>query len=94
MDRALGMIILFLVLIIVICVANTYEEGFRNDYYNWNWNDPDLIKNINYANLHPEFNCIYSVSCDLSDDAQPFCYKSCDIPQYDKENNLMINNSY
>lgn len=75
-----------------ICSYNT-AENFVNDYYKWDWNNPNIIK---YMNLYTDNNscstCTYSQSCHLTDDAQPFCYKSQDIPSYSK--NILINNSF
>lgn len=76
-------------------LTNSNNEPFAKDYYWWNWNDPDLINNINYSKLHPKCkNCTYSVSCDLTDDALPNCCNSYDIHKYDPRHNIMVTNSY
>jgi hypothetical protein len=74
------------------CVNNNNNtEKFIDNYYRWNWNDPNmiaLINNIdNSANCQ---NCSYSMSCDYTDDAQPFCFRSLNIPT----RNINRNNSF
>lgn len=87
------LIILALLVISIIIIGSGLEafanytceeitsERFVDDYYHWNWNDPNMIKKMNVASTNTECkNCTYSMSCDYTDDAQPFCYKSHDIP--------------
>jgi hypothetical protein len=67
------------------CQSNDNKEEFINDYYSWNWNNPNLLTIINKDHTKtPCKECTYSMSCDLLDDAQPFCYKSFDLPSLHK----------
>lgn len=100
-------IILTVSVVIVMFVLNRYtywiecddndnnREKFVDKYYHWNWNDPDLIKDINRIDNRSNCShCTYSVSCDYTDDAQPFCYRSLDVPTDDKERSILRTNSY
>lgn len=96
--------ILFLIVLILFIIAiynNKYtkKENFIDKYYDWDWNDPDLIGCINlidkgfynYGSGYPDPgpNATYSMSCDFTDDAQDFCYRTLDVPKTD---NLMGKN--
>lgn len=95
-------LILFILGIIIIMdsldyyvnyINNNENEEFIDNYYYWNWNKPNIIKQINYnKNSKKCKNCSYSMSCDYTDDAQPFCYKSSDVPsiKYDKKESKYI----
>lgn len=96
-------IILIIIIISLIGISmNNKREHFIDKYYYWNWSDPELIKKINNINdssvcafkNNIQNNCLYSMSCDYTDDALPYCYRSLDIPSYDKKNNLFRSNSY
>ena len=82
--------LLFFVSVLIIifilgCFVNMLDdnkdnkESFVDDYYYWNWNDPMMLTTINSIKPHCK-NCKYSMSCDFTDDALPFCYKSFDYP--------------
>lgn len=74
------------------CDKNT--EQFIDKYYHWDWNDPDTMTLINQINNKSNCdNCTYSMSCDFTDDAQAFCYKSLDIPKHNKKNKFLQNNA-
>ena len=80
---------LFLVLLILIfyfifsnlVCNNDDNEKFVDNYYSWNWNDPNTIKFINLTHppLHKFKNNAYSLNCDFSDDALPSCHKGIDF---------------
>lgn len=81
---------LFLILIVLlfyfifnnlICYDDNYREKFVDNYYSWNWNDPNTIKfiNLTYPPLHKFKNSAYSMNCDFSDDALPSCHKGIDF---------------
>jgi hypothetical protein len=71
------------------------KETFVDNYYQWNWNNPHVINYMNtYTNNNSDSINLYSQSCHLTDDAQPFCYKSKDIPKYNNNNNIFIRNSF
>ncbi len=75
----LSFIIIFIGLDIFVHMIDKQNEHFVDDYYYWNWNDPMMLTTIN--SIDPGCtNCKYSMSCDLTDDAMPFCYKSFDYP--------------
>lgn len=72
-------IIIFLFFDIFVNMCDKKKEPFVDNYYYWNWNDPLMLTTIN--SIDPNCShCKYSMSCDLTDDAQPFCYKSYDYP--------------
>lgn len=72
-------LIIFFGLDIFVNMIDKEREGFVDDYYYWNWNDPMMLTTVN--SIMPNCDhCKYSMSCDLTDDAQPFCYKSYDYP--------------
>ena len=69
------------------------KENFVDNYYQWNWNNPYVIKYMNiYSTDNDCATCSYSQSCHLTDDAQPFCHKSYDIPSLN--NNILTMNSF
>ena len=75
-----------------ICSCDT-KENFVDNYYKWDWNNPNVIKYMNmYTTDNNCTSCSYSQSCHLTDDAQPFCNKSYDIPSIN--NNLLTMNSF
>lgn len=67
------------------------KENYKElDYYDLDWNDPMMMTKINMHNIRDCCrNCRYSMSCDYTDDALPFCHKSCDVPSI-VNNKLMI----
>jgi hypothetical protein len=65
----------------ILSYNDSKVEQFIGQYYKWNWNDPNMITLVNNVNkTQPCKNCTYSMECDLTDDAQEFCYKSHNIP--------------
>lgn len=73
------------------------SEKFVDNYYHWNWNYPHLIKDLNKIDNRIDCpSCTYSMSCDFTDDAQPFCYRSLDIPTLKLSNfgDVISTNSY
>jgi hypothetical protein len=99
MDRDYYIIILALVLMTIVAtliinkitenICYTDTEHFVEDYYNWNWNDPNNITLINSIVTNKKNNTqSYSMMCDLSDDSMFFCDKGHNIPIYNAyENN-------
>ena len=96
-------ILIFLLSIFLIYIILDYslyfivscsdKEPFVDNYYQWNWNNPNIIKYTNiYTNNNNCSTCSYSQSCHLTDDAQPFCHKSYDMPSYN--NNIFMRNSF
>ena len=93
----------FAALIVLISLNNfsTYiscdtgtREGFVDKYYHWDWNDPQMLTLVNLINNTSNCkDCTYSMSCDFTDDVQPFCHRSLDVPSYDKKNRELRNNS-
>lgn len=110
MDQTSTMILLSLVGIIVIFFilnmftkyvcqlseSNENAEQFVDNYYHWNWNDPNMLTVVNQIDRQtPCKECTYSMSCDFTDDAQPFCYRSYDMPsKIDKDKKLLHHMSY
>lgn len=96
--------ILFILLVIyVIYILRDYinnssifcntNESFVDNYYDWDWNDKDIIKHMNkYSTENNCLTCTYSESCNLTDDALPFCHKSYDVPS--SYNNILVRNSF
>lgn len=82
MDNMLLCFLSFILIIIGLDIfvhMTNYNETFVDDYYAWNWNDPMMLTRIN--SIVPNCaKCAYSMSCDLTDDAMPFCYRSYDYP--------------
>lgn len=82
---------MLLILIIIIVLALIYlndKEDFVSNYYDLDWS------NINEAHKFPKHkNLKYSMSCDLTDDAQPFCHNSYDVPRYDSKRKMYFSNS-
>jgi hypothetical protein len=71
--------------------ADKLNEQFIDNYYHWDWNDPNMLTKINLiSNKPPCEKCTYSMSCDFTDDAQPFCKKSYDIPSEIREDKKML----
>ena len=107
MNQNITKIIFFILgIFLIMCMMNQYSmhlnescgkdqtEQFVDKYYHWNWNDPNMIKLINLIDNSSHCkDCTYSMSCDYTDDAQPFCYRSLDVPSYDKRNKVLRNNS-
>jgi len=72
-----------------------YDEPFVGKYYHLNWNDPRMVSKMNAKNSRSSCgNCKYSEMCNLTDDANPSCYKSYDVPRYDKKTGLLFGNNY
>jgi hypothetical protein len=112
MNKTLIMVVLFFVAIIIIisgiviyrCQGIKQNEPFVDAYYHWNWNDPRMITRMNLTSIDNDCkNCTYSMSCDYTDDAQPFCHKSYDVPvksydvpvkSYDVSQFILRHNSY
>ena len=99
------MTLLFIILSIIIIVVFTLiyrdindddlNEKFIDDYYAWTsqWTNHEMVNYINenkILNKKNCRNCMYSMSCDLLDDAQPWCHKSYDVPEIviDKQNGI------
>ena len=69
------------------------NESFVDNYYDWDWSNKDIIKHMNiYSTENKCSTCMYSESCNLTDDAHPFCYNSYDIPS--SYNNILVRNSF
>jgi len=93
--------ILIVLVVVIVIVSIVYlsddNECFVNDYYDWNWNNPNMmtiINNIDYSTKCPTNICTYSMSCDYTDDAHPWCINSLDDTSYLSENDMLISNSF
>ena len=97
MDYKDILIIVLVIVTISIIYLSDDSECFVNDYYSWNWNNPNMmtiINNIDYSTECPTNICTYSMSCDYTDDAHPWCMNSLDVPYYDLNTDMLISNSY
>lgn len=99
-------IVLLATTIIAICIYDyitnkcVCTETFIPDdeYYSLNWTDPRLTDYVNhdlaYSRLDCGKHCTYSMLCDLTDDAYEYCYRSLDVPRYDADTGMYVNNSF
>lgn len=93
------LVIVILIFSLIMGFFSNYScsiEKFVDNYYSWNWNHPYTITYIN--SIHPAYhkyndnNHRYSLSCDFTDDAQPFCSNGLDIPSIN-QHGIIQNNS-
>ena len=79
----IGMIVL-LWFVVSRCVGWSvcdHTEPFVPDYYQWDWNNPEIMGIINNIQARQCDHRTYSMFCDLTDDSMGFCHNSHNIPQ-------------